>query len=1169
MNKLNEKNYKEPSKLYQLEKDIAFWPADSEDWLWWSSEADEWAENYAKSYRVKISPYDFLDLTTEKGASNLKYGDMFLGGELRDLDIDEFNKEKHQPIFLQIAFRDESRPKLAQVVGHEGRHRMFALMKAGIKQVDIELRCDVYDTNYNKYKPFKLDYIMLRGQFNPNRIVTVRNPIPMSWKTHKEMRPGLKEEYSCNGVNFEFTWEQLYNILSKELKGLSKTLSIVHLQFIFPDLRQTVVLELYNKINSHPLTSNNIDKEWWSNFTNLVNGEDSDYAIELKELDPEILEKELHLDQEDVYLESKLKEAFTALPIEDYKNPGKQVFDGVIIPNGTIGIIDDVAAQFDADGGDIYFTDLHPLIIIHRRPTKEQYKTLEEVTRKHLHYADYTKIHLGDNYDYIIFEKYDKALEDDTGEKSSKYKDVRVDENGWKGWEITNAIEQYFDDKEVDDDVYLESFWNYSDGYVDEEPYEVFNVYTSPENVNKGFVAKEFLNKDNAIKYCKDNSYYCVERAYGYDISTKYELVYINTNDDVYLESHQQLNKLHEDWYISNEELYEILKAGVNSFDNKEDAIRKYLVKVFPRVASKYSENMNVISVESDAFDMLYDYLKSGKELTSRYERGNWFQNYPRRGIDFNALRAFDDDVYLENLKESSLVLYKVYPTEEDYRKRNFISMFGNKEEAIRFCQEKGYYCVEKRTGTPRDPEEEVLYKDEDVFLEKIVKQGSKWQVQSEKGKNLGAYDTEDEAKKRLKQVHYFKNINEAKEISDDELEHILRDAINSFDTKEEAITEYLMKVFPAVQTFRRKGFEKYAGTLDSFDLLYDYLKYGKTPDMGSWLTADWHKGYNRRNIDFDALYNFEDKSNVYLENLDESLLLEKTRNQLIDKSKKSDKYKTKGRENENRWTRRTKSRIANTVKDYNKIDMDAFFKADILDFIIKVHGETDEYEVTITFEEALREIADQIKRNNNKLEFKCVLRGLISAFNRGNVYVGCSCPDFKYRQQYWATKGQYNSIFPQPSNGKRIANPDDTKGAGCKHVNLCLANLDWMMKIASVINNYIYWARDNIEMQYAKFMFPVLYGMPYDKAIQMTFDMYDENGELKPEYKDGKLQSEQDVINMSNMLGARRTQYKKKPERSVNPRYRRPTVKPEEPEDNELGLEFDNEEPELDIDNI
>lgn len=41
----------------------------------------------------------------------------------------------------------------------------------------------------------------------------------------------------------------------------------------------------------------------------------------------------------------------------------------------------------------------------------------------------------------------------------------------------------------------------------------------------------------------------------------------------------------------------------------------------------------------------------------------------------------------------------------------------------------------------------------------KIVKVKDKWQVQSEKGKNLGTYDTKEEAEKRLKQVEMFKHM--------------------------------------------------------------------------------------------------------------------------------------------------------------------------------------------------------------------------------------------------------------------------------------------------------------------------------------------------------------------------------------------------------------------------
>ena len=38
-----------------------------------------------------------------------------------------------------------------------------------------------------------------------------------------------------------------------------------------------------------------------------------------------------------------------------------------------------------------------------------------------------------------------------------------------------------------------------------------------------------------------------------------------------------------------------------------------------------------------------------------------------------------------------------------------------------------------------------------------IVKQGNKYVVKSHSGKNLGSYSSKDAAKKRLKQVEYFK----------------------------------------------------------------------------------------------------------------------------------------------------------------------------------------------------------------------------------------------------------------------------------------------------------------------------------------------------------------------------------------------------------------------------
>lgn len=170
------------------------------------------------------------------------------------------------------------------------------------------------------------------------------------------------------------------------------------------------------------------------------------------------------------------------------------------------------------------------------------------------------------------------------------------------------------------------------------------------------------------------------------------------------------------------------------------------------------------------------------------------------------------------------------------------------------------------------------------------------------------------------------------------------------------------------------------------------------------------------------------------------------------------------------------------------------------------------------------------------------------------------NCPDWKYRQAYWATKGGYNSGQPQPSNGMAIANPNDTKGAGCKHVNLVLSNLDWMMKIASVINNYIKWTRDNMGRNYADYIFPKVYGMPYKKAVQLSLlDKEDKFG-------DAILPSDIDTINQAIERGMIGKDDQGKFVKGNEYRFQKTTK--HQPEDNpdQMKLDLDNEEEDKEV---
>ena len=295
-------------------------------------------------------------------------------------------------------------------------------------------------------------------------------------------------------------------------------------------------------------------------------------------------------------------------------------------------------------------------------------------------------------------------------------------------------------------------------------------------------------------------------------------------------------------------------------------------------------------------------------------------------------------------------------------------------------------------------------------------------------------------------------------------------------------------------------------------------FKQGKTlSESCNYLHPRYAVGFYTANLEKALAWDLKNILQPKAKTLKEALLLEKTRQELINKSKAGDNYSPKNQaKGRNRWERRNKSRIANYVQQYNKIDMNRLFTKDELVVGINVQGETNNYVVTVRFDGAISEIQQQIKRNNNKLEFKCIVMALNRLFNLDNVYFRCTCPDFQYRQAYWATKDGYIEGTPEirPSD---ITNPNNTKGGGCKHINLVLGNIDWIMKISSVINNYIHWMEENRQRQYADVMFPKLFGMPYEKAIQL--DLFD-TGE-------NDLSSTENEIGLSNRFGRDRGKFR------------------------------------------
>ena len=69
------------------------------------------------------------------------------------------------------------------------------------------------------------------------------------------------------------------------------------------------------------------------------------------------------------------------------------------------------------------------------------------------------------------------------------------------------------------------------------------------------------------------------------------------------------------------------------------------------------------------------------------------------------------------------------------------------------------------------------------------------------------------------------------------------------------------------------------------------------------------------------------------------------------------------------------------------------------------------------------------------------------------------------------------------------------------------------------------------MEYNYSRFIFPKIYGMPYQKAVQLTMDDFDKNGELVND-----LQTDESIINLANAVAKNRFRGKKKVEQVSEP---------------------------------
>ena len=97
--------------------------------------------------------------------------------------------------------------------------------------------------------------------------------------------------------------------------------------------------------------------------------------------------------------------------------------------------------------------------------------------------------------------------------------------------------------------------------------------------------------------------------------------------------------------------------------------------------------------------------------------------------------------------------------------------------------------------------------------------------------------------------------------------------------------------------------------------------------------------------------------------------------------------------------------------------------------------------------------------------------------------------------------------------------NPNNDKGKACKHVLLVLNNLNWLIKVTSVIFNYVNYMKKHYERLYADVIYPALYEKEYEEPVQLDLDI---------DNKGNQLDTDTDTIDTSNKYARSKNQFQK-----------------------------------------
>ena len=146
------------------------------------------------------------------------------------------------------------------------------------------------------------------------------------------------------------------------------------------------------------------------------------------------------------------------------------------------------------------------------------------------------------------------------------------------------------------------------------------------------------------------------------------------------------------------------------------------------------------------------------------------------------------------------------------------------------------------------------------------------------------------------------------------------------------------------------------------------------------------------------------------------------------------------------------------SAKDFKNVNFKQLFEDDIFTWVARVGKHT----VAISFYGPFEDLKEYVKsmRGPNRLKrisVRLVAAALSKSLDENDIYVTCSCKDFKFRMKYHATKAGINFGKPQLVKPKyKKTNKDNTKGLVCKHILAVLQGKRWVPSAAKAWLSYM-----------------------------------------------------------------------------------------------------------------